>query len=255
LGSVKDWIILKNHADAGNMLAAAMVAACYSMNVICIVPTNRCTARSYANQALAVVTREAEQHHCKYAEYLMGRFYDDGLSVKKNPTKAIEWYLKSARQEYAYAQQVLGYCYRVGIGEENVREAVIWSSRAAAQHDPAGQCSLGVCYAEGKGVERDPEEAHRLFTLAALQNYPVAQCNVADNFRLAIGTNVNLTEAIRYYRLAAKQHYAQAQFKLGCVYENGEGGVVQDINQARYWFLLAADQGNKAAKEKMKMIK
>ena len=45
------------------------------------------------------------------------------------------------------------------------------------------------------------------------------------------------------YRSDAEQGLAEAQFNLGLCYYNGDG-VLQDYNQAAYWFTKAAEQGD-----------
>ena len=50
-------------------------------------------------------------------------------------------------------------------------------------------------------------------------------------------------EAVRWYRLAAEQGHASAQFRLGVMYEEGRG-VPQDDGEAVRWYRLAAEQGD-----------
>ena len=49
-----------------------------------------------------------------------------------------------------------------------------------------------------------------------------------------------------WYRLAAEKGDALAQFKLGLMYESGEG-VPQDFAEAVRWYRLDAEQGSAAA--------
>ena len=51
---------------------------------------------------------------------------------------------------------------------------------------------------------------------------------------------------IEQLRLAAEQGDASAQFRLGLLYDTGEG-VPQDYQEAVKWYRLAAEQGNARA--------
>ena len=49
-------------------------------------------------------------------------------------------------------------------------------------------------------------------------------------------------EARKWYRRAAERGDTSAQYRLGTMYEDGEG-VPQDYAEARKWYRLAAEQG------------
>ena len=53
----------------------------------------------------------------------------------------------------------------------------------------------------------------------------------------------NDNEAVRLYLLSAKQGYIEAQYNLGLMYLQGKG-CEKSIKQAIYWFTLAANQGS-----------
>ncbi len=50
--------------------------------------------------------------------------------------------------------------------------------------------------------------------------------------------------ALEYYRKSAAQGNADGQYSVGFMYEGGEGGVAQDMAEARKWYALAAQQGH-----------
>ena len=56
----------------------------------------------------------------------------------------------------------------------------------------------------------------------------------------------NYADAAKQFRALAEQGNADAQFKLGWMYELGEG-VPQDIKEAINWYQLSAKQGNASA--------
>jgi hypothetical protein len=67
------------------------------------------------------------------AQYSLGRLYLEGpgIGVKRNATKAVEWFLKAAEQGLSEAQERLAKCYEQGIGvNKDMKEAEKWARRA-----------------------------------------------------------------------------------------------------------------------------
>ena len=60
------------------------------------------------------------------------------------------------------------------------KKAFKYHSLASEQGDAKAQYNCGVMYYNGYGVERDVEEALRLFELAAAQGFKQAQDVLAD---------------------------------------------------------------------------
>ncbi len=60
------------------------------------------------------------------------------------------------------------------------------------------------------------------------------------------GFDMNLPEGVRYMQMAAEKGFAPAQYKLGSMYDKGQG-VPQDWEQSFHWYLQAANQGNAIA--------
>ncbi len=59
-------------------------------------------------------------------------------------------------------------------------------------------------------------------------------------------TPVNLPDAVKFLTRAADKGQAVAQYRLGTLYERGQG-VAADTIKAMHWYDLAADQGNRKA--------
>jgi localization factor PodJL len=60
------------------------------------------------------------------------------------------------------------------------------------------------------------------------------------------GKPVNLPEAVKFLTLAAEKGQAVAQYRLGTLYERGQG-VTADPVKAAHWYELSANQGNRKA--------
>jgi len=61
-------------------------------------------------------------------------------------------------------------------------------------------------------------------------------------------------EATKYYKLSAEQGNLRGQYHIGYCYENGLG-VSKDLNEARRWYNLAAEQGDSDAKKGLQRLK
>lgn len=91
-----------------------------------------------------------------------------------------------------------------------------------------------------------PAPADRVTVLANAGN-PVAQTilglRALDG---GSGATVNLPNAVKFLTQAAEKGQAVAQYRLGTLYERGQG-VAADPAKAVHWYGLAANQGNRKA--------
>jgi uncharacterized protein len=81
------------------------------------------------------------------------------------------WLMKAAEAGFPQAETELGAFYQDGFG---YRQAAHWFGEAASQGDGFAQIQLGNLYQNGLGVDRDPDQARRLFTQAAAGPDPEA---------------------------------------------------------------------------------
>ena len=135
---------------------------------------------------------EGMAHEGAAALYDLGLKYYFGDSITQNYSQAAEYFIQSAQQEYADAQNSLAEMYLYGQGvAQDIEQAFAWLQKAAEQGLADAQYNLGVMYENGLGIA---------------QNYG---------------------QAIASYQKAGEQGYADAQYNLGVMYQNGIG-VVQD---------------------------
>lgn len=91
--------------------------------------------------------------------------YDSGDDIL-----ASSFYQQAADLGHSQAQIYIGYNYEFGkteSGKQDLVEAAKWFTKAAVQGSPLGQYQLARCFEFGRGVEKDVEEAKRLYKLAA----------------------------------------------------------------------------------------
>jgi TPR repeat protein len=96
-----------------------------------------------------------------------------GQGVAQDVAQSWQWLTNAAEAGFPDAQTELGMFYEDGFGHQ---QAAYWFGEAAKQGDALAQVRLGSLYEQGFGVDRDLDQARRLFTQAAASTDPeVAQ--------------------------------------------------------------------------------
>ena len=105
-----------------------------------------------------------------------------GLSVDKDPTKAIELLSNAIEKGYKGGKgrtcpySYLGYLYSEGLGvSKDYSMAVSLLQKADELDDAFGQTLLGAMYANGHGVPQDFRKAIELYRKAWAQGYSQAK--------------------------------------------------------------------------------
>ena len=89
--------------------------------------------------------QKAAEQGDAYAQWRLGRMYQNGRGVAKDEKKACEWYQKAAEQGHATAQENLGSMYANGRGvAKDDTKACEWYQKAAEQGDAYAQWRLGA---------------------------------------------------------------------------------------------------------------
>jgi len=134
----------------------------------------------------------------------MGSLYEDGVGVKKDESKAIDWYRKSADNGFAPAQ-----------------------------------FAMAMAYDLGRGIKQDPVKATEWLQKAADQNHAQSQTALAAKLERGVGLQKNVSKAALYYLRAAQQNHVMAMGKLANLYYTGNG-VPLDYRRAGAWYQRAA---------------
>jgi len=138
------------------------------------------------------------------AQFMLGNLYFNGEDVKKDYELAVEWFLKSAAQDFTEAQY-----------------------------------ALGVMYYEGRGVQPDTEMAVIWLTKAARKKHIRAQYLLADIYYDGVaGEGPNYEKAREWFAKAAENGDSDAMTRLGNMWENGEG-VGPSKSAAVDWYYQA----------------
>lgn len=177
----------------------------------------------------------------------VGQNYFYGISKRKNYRKAFPHLLDAAFLGYDHCQNLVGYCYHLGLGvEKDSALAAYWYQQAAKAMHKEALYNLATMYEKGDGVELNLRKAFSLYRKAAELGEDWAQCNLGVMYLDGIGTKQNLAKGLEWMRKAAKRGDAIAQYNLGMAYLEGEG-VQKNKQRARTWLEKAAQQGQRRA--------
>ncbi|KAI7866519.1 hypothetical protein BDF14DRAFT_1812218 [Spinellus fusiger] len=186
----------------------------------------------------------------KYAQYITGIHYERGILTDKNSSKAIEYLMRSAKQEFGDAEAALGIKY---IEEGQQKEGMLWLKRATQKDNPRALLKLGLMYEIGQGVEQNNAIAISYYKSAANCNDARAQYILGLAYRMGIlGLQQNYVRAEKYLTSSAQAGYAPSQRVLGLMFAQGLLPLIndnspnrrRDLKTAILWFRRAAIQGD-----------
>ncbi|HEY1262169.1 MAG TPA: tetratricopeptide repeat protein [Terriglobales bacterium] len=166
-----------------------------------------------------------------------------GVGPSHNQQAGVDDLRRSAELGFAPAQVALGYIYESGAAGVAAQPtaALDWYKKAARQDDRLGDWLAGRAYLTGVGTARDLDQAASFLRKAASQGDPFGQYLLGT---VMLERN-QYAEAAAWFRKAAMQGLPQAQEQLGRMLKDGRG-VAADKSEAYIWLLLSARAGNTA---------
>ena len=181
----------------------------------------------------------------KRCQNVLGIWYEKGIGTEQNYDLALEWYKKSAEQEYAAAYGNLGDLYYYGDGvEEDIQKAVEYYIIGANLNSPACMYNLAYCYYSGEGIKKDQHKALALYKKSAEAGYCPSQEEMGKIYRKGLlGEKESPQKSFKWYYKAAEQGSDIGEFYLGYFYAQGYG-IKKDDNLSFEWYSKAAKQNN-----------
>jgi TPR repeat protein len=194
------------------------------------------------------------------AQVSYGDLQGDKALVRKDYTKAAEWYFRAAEQGNIDGQALLGMLCAMGLGVTNdITIGLCWLTLACGQMtDPEVQIVKQFMNAiSAKATHEDMDNVKQLVVdwrnehADTLQRRELlSKALLGDDeaqYRLALAyekdNQHDSEEAAMWYSKSAEQGHIEAQYNIGRYYECGIG-VVQDLTQAAGWYRKAADKSN-----------
>ena len=197
-----------------------------------------------------------------------------GLGTNKDPGYALTCYEEgiSAGEdlyEKAYAlRYVIQHMINNDLNEEAYKNYQMYIITCSAKNDEKGSlkylkassdagfvpamCSYAFYLRQGELVEKNLEEAVRLYKVASDAGYLPAMFNYVYTYNL-FDNSITLEEQFKLYKKSADLGFPLSQTTVGAYYYNG-WGVKANIEEAYKWNFIAAKQGEKQAKINLQNI-
>lgn len=194
----------------------------------------------------------------------VGVCYYEGCNVKKDYSKAKEYFLLAVNKKFdetlgileknrhlsyvASGERFIGYMYEQGLGvEQDWKMAHQYYLNAADKGDATAQFNIGSIYYNGnEKYAKDYHEAFKWIEKSAEKGVDMAQNLLGYMFMNGWGCPQNYEKALFWYSKSANHGNDQAMNNIGYMYLNGYG-VGIDYNEAKQWYEKAAEQGNAIA--------
>ncbi len=132
--------------------------------------------------------------------------------------------LKGVADSDSMSARILGSLYYFGIGvKKDITKAVQYYSQAAKQKEPVSMGNLGFFYWNGIGTDVNQEEGRKWLLRAAGRGNTVAMCELGNIYR----QKGNFSKAEHYYSKAAKLGNREAVFMVAVSRINRSGKLSQ----------------------------
>ena len=205
-----------------------------------------------AAQAFKLMQSAADLGHAD-AMGGLGYFYSQGISVPKDPEKALEWFRKGAEKGSAKSQYNLGTSlmksHEQQPDEKKAAEAIEWIRKAAEQKLPEANLTYGIyAYMGENNISQNYELAATHFRIAADQGLADAQNYLGAMNENGQGMAIDHEQAIAWYRKAALQGHIRAQANLGFAIGTNNADENKQ-NEALAWLSIASQQGDVSAEK------
>jgi len=183
----------------------------------------------------------------------LGYFYSQGISVPKDPEKALEWFRKGAEKGSAKSQYNFGTslmkAHEQQPDEKQAAEAIEWVREAAEQKLPEANLTYGTyAYFGEHNTAQNYDIAASHFKVAADHGLAEAQNYLGAMNENGQGMAIDIEQAITWYRKAALQGHIRAQANLGRTIGTNNADENKQ-NEALAWLSIASQQGDVSAEK------
>jgi len=168
-----------------------------------------------------------------------------GMAMRLNRLQAINQYRYDNPEDFW--NKLLQCKFLVRSMSENKPDRNADRKHGDEESDAETLYELALRYQSGRGVQKDYNEAVRLFRLAADRNHPMAMYNLGRCYAVGRGVTQDYREAEKWHLKAAEQGCANSQRWLGNTYLNGRPEIQKNPAEAAKWYREAAMQEDEIA--------
>lgn len=226
---------LQKSVDKGNAEAQFQMAGCYLVGKLKKIDIDK--AVKYLELAV--------QQGSGDAMYILAELKNQSVIDGDIETKD---YIAAAAAGSIEAINEVGDCYFIGFEiEEDEEKAFKYYKKASDLGLSLATFNLAECYENGYGVAQDYEKAFDYYSLAVEQGSTKAALYLGEYYLFEYDGDDDEDEmqevGVSYLYQAAKLESPEALYKLGLCFGLGKG-VEEDIEEAEYYYLMAALRGS-----------
>ncbi|RIB20791.1 hypothetical protein C2G38_2178367 [Gigaspora rosea] len=179
-----------------------------------------------------------------FDQNILGECYRDGLGTVKDEQKAFEWFQKSAEGGNHLGQCNLGYCFQNGIGvTEDYAKALQWYMKFAEEGNDKTQVILENYYYLLNKNLKNKEKIFSFLKESAENGNSTGQCLLAGFYANEIVAIGDVKKAVYLYKKSAESGNHLGEACLAGCYMNGFG-TTKDAEKTFYWCNKSAESGN-----------
>ncbi|KAJ1668582.1 hypothetical protein EV178_000257 [Coemansia sp. RSA 1646] len=202
-------------------------------------------------KAFAYYQQASKSQHAE-ANYRTAVCYEVGVGTRRDPTRAQQFYRKSAAQSNVPAMYKLGLILIKGLlgAAPSPREGITWLKRAAENATPEcphGLHELALCHETDDipGIIQDLAYSRELYIKAGKLGYLPSQVRLGQAYEYGtLGCPIDARRSIGWYTRAAEKNDADAELALSGWYLTGADPFLpQNDVEAYLWARRAADRG------------
>jgi len=180
-----------------------------------------------------------------FANYKLGKIYDEGILVERDSLKAAEYYEIPAERDNPDAIQWMINFYEKQ-KDENPRLYFLWTEKAANLGDSVAIYNISKMYEEGFGCEKNHHYRFYFCEKAAKKGYLPAQSDMVEFYMTGFMTDTSFSKALSWRDSLAKGGDIESQNYLASLYYKGFE-VDQDISKAIDYYELAGENNDPIA--------
>ncbi|CAG8479895.1 16002_t:CDS:2 [Dentiscutata heterogama] len=131
-----------------------------------------------------------------FAEYFVGKCFEEGWNTKKKSSKAVACFKKSKDECLAARYSLSAYYYR----KQKFYLAITELEKAVEKGNVKAAHLLGLCFQKGRGTNINVSKGFELFMRAAEEGLPEAQCELGRCYEFGNGTARDLSKALEWFK-------------------------------------------------------
>jgi len=232
-------------AEAGDPYSEWLVAVMYRDRLGMGTPPDKATSDEWKATALKFMRRAAE-HDVPYAMVDLAQMYMQKRWGPPDPDAARKLVTRAAELGTPDFALSLGMMYYEGENyfqiPQNHSDALLWVRRSADQQFALAEYVMGVMLEQGRAIPADVNGAIDWYTRAANQGVPSAQGSLGDLYYHGTKVERDCALAMKWLQAAADQDVGYAQYMLGRIFETGDCAS-KDLVQAYVWYSNAWFKG------------